>query len=762
MKNPLRLICLVATLLPLAAVSPGFAQVNPYVQGRFQGRIAYSADGNHNVNGAKQGEPWRTTDTQGWQSHTIADVPIHTGDEVAVEVLSEGGEQVKLDYVQLNARQPATKTARPSAAPAPGAPSVTAPPRWWMDQPIRLLQTNLRETDSTLDAQRLVQQVADFPANALLFNMGGIVAQYPTRVEFHYASPHLPPGRDLFGEVLHAARVRGIRLIGRFDLSKTQKPVFDAHPEWFFKRTNGEPALYNGLYSACINGGYYREHAIQILTEALEHYEVDGLFFNMFGNPSSDYSGNPMGPCQCDACRVRFQARYQRPLPLHSRDPNYGEFLAESAREVAARFADLIHRLRPQAAFLTYIQDHTDGIMSESNTAVGRPLPLWPYSASDNINRARSSEPDKMAFNLCMSFMDYPWRFVTVPPAEIQLRLHQSLAHGGALALNMHGTLDQEDRQALLAGRPIFQWHARHEDLYVGQQNAARVLLLRGDTPAYRGFFRLLSEQHIPFAVSDNHKWLRDPSREYDLVIAPSGAPAEVEGYVRSGGRLLLAGAHPPALPVGRVIGRREPTQGSWRIHDHTLLKSLATTKLLFLDGAYVELAPLEHPLLTLIPPAMFGPPEKVWVDKVETTIPGLVVANHGAGRVGYIPWDVGGLYYRHSSPGHAGLMTDVIDHLLPSGRQIKTSAHPLVEITVMRQPSRKRLLVHFVNLSGHADTAYFVPIEMHDISVALAHPFRRATAMQLDQELPITTLGQQRRFVLPRLGAYEVVVLDE
>ena len=79
-----------------------------------------------------------------------------------------------------------------------------------------------------------------------------------------------------------------------------------------------------------------------------------------------------------------------------------------------------------------------------------------------------------------------------------------------------------------------------------------------------------------------------------------------------------------------------------------------------------------------------------------------------------------------------------------------------------MRQPSHKRLLVHFVNLSGHADTAYFAPIEMRDISVELAHPFRGATAMRLNQKLPITTLGQHRRFVLPRLEAYEVVVLDE
>ena len=39
--------------------------------------------------------------------------------------------------------------------------------------------------------------------------------------------------------------------------------------------------------------------------------------------------------------------------------------------------------------------------------------------------------------------------------------------------------------------------------------SAARVLLLRGrDQNAYRGFFRLLSEQHMPFAVSDNLEWM--------------------------------------------------------------------------------------------------------------------------------------------------------------------------------------------------------------------------------------------------------------
>jgi hypothetical protein len=565
----------------------------------------------------------------------------------------------------------------------------------------------------------------------------------------------------LFGEALREARSRGIRVVGRFDLSKTQKPVFDAHPEWFFKRANGEPAIYNGLYSACINGNYYREHAMTILAEALERYEVDGLFFNMFGNPASDYSGNPMGPCHCDACQARYRARYGRAVPAAA-DADYRAFMADSSREVAAAIAELIHRKRPGAAFLTYIKDHTDGIMSESNTAVGRALPLWPYSASDNVNRALGSEPDKIPINLSMSFVDYPWRYAHVPQAEIQLRLYQNMAHGGPPAFAMVGPIDQQDRHGLIAAKPVFQWHKEHEDLYVGQKNAARILLLAGgDTASYRGFFRLLSEQHIPFVVTENLRWIDGQPGRFDLVIAPSRPPRELERYVTGGGRLLVAGTTAPGFLSGAAGARRKATQGYWRIHDHTLLPSLKETKLLFVDGEYLELAPVDRPVLTLIPTAMFGPPEKVWGDKTETKVPGLLFADHEKGRIAYLPWDVGGLYYRHSSQGHAGLMADVIDRLLPSGRPVRTNAHPLVEMTVMDQPSRRRTLVHLVNATGHSGTAYFPPVELRDIRIELARDVRRATAVSSGQSLALTSNGSYRVFTVPSLKAYEVVVVE-
>jgi hypothetical protein len=629
-----------------------------------------------------------------------------------------------------------------------------------MREPVRFLQTNLSENDSTVDPKALVDAVARFGANTFLLNMGGIVAQYPTRVPFHYASTFLPPGRDLFGDALRDAHARRIRVIGRFDLSKTQKPVYDAHPEWFFTRANGEPAIYSGLYSTCINGDYYRKHALTILEEALTRYDVDGLFFNMFGNPATDYSGVAMGPCQCNACQTRYRARYGKPIPAVA-DADYRVFMADSSREVAATIADLIHRLRPNAAFLTYIKDHTDGIMSESNTAVGRPLPLWPYSASDNVSRSMGSEPDKIAINLSMSFVDFPWRYVHVPAAEMQLRLYQNMAHGAPPAVAVVGTMDQADRQGLLAAKPVFDWHAAHEDLYVGQENAGRVLLVATEnTPAYRGFFRLLTEQHVAFTVTENDRWTNAASDTFDLVIVPGRSPQGIDQFVRRGGRVLVAGTAPPPLPIGTVVGRRA-TQGYWRIRERDAFPSLRDTDLIFLDGDYIELSPIPRPLLTLIPSAMFGPPEKVWSDKVETQVPGVVFADHEQGKLAYVPWDVGALYYRHSSPGHAGLMVDVIDRLLPRGRVLTTNAHPLVEMTLMRQASRGRTLIHLVNGTGHQDTAYFPPGELSDIRIEVRDSVHRARAVGLGIGLPVTTTGQSRSFTLPRLKAYEVIVLD-
>ena len=69
------------------------------------------------------------------------------------------------------------------------------------------------------------------------------------------------------------------------------------------------------------------------------------------------------------------------------------------------------------------------------------------------------------------------------------------------------------------------------------------------------------------------------------------------------------------------------------------------------------------------------------------------------------------------------------------------------------------------MNGTGHQDTAYFPPVEIRDIRIELASPghehIRRVQAVALGGTLPIEGTGRRRWFTLPRLHAYEVLVLE-
>ncbi|MBS1809668.1 MAG: beta-galactosidase [Acidobacteria bacterium] len=634
---------------------------------------------------------------------------------------------------------------------------------WWMREPIRWVQNNLRQVDATLDAKRLAEQLADMRANVVLMGMGGIVSYYPTNVQYHYASPDLPAGKDMFGDVVRECHARKIRVVGRYDLSKTPKAVFDAHPEWFFKQANGQPVIYNGLYSTCINSDWYRVQAMKILSEGLEKYDVDGLFFNMFGNQSRDYSGRHVGLCHCDVCKTKYRAQYGKEIP-NEPDDDYRKFMFTSSREVAAEIGKLIRAKRPNAGYFNYIQEYTDGIMSESNTAIARPLPLWPYTASDNVNRARNSQPSKMSVDLNMQFVDYWWRFATVPRGEIALRSWQNIAHGGALTFEMNGTFDQQDRQALETSKSIFRWVAANEQYYVKQASAARVLLLGAPPGAgrefgaepYRGLFRLLTEEHIPFAVADNMDWLG--KREFDLVIAADWTPASLQQYAENGGRVLIVSANKPEFEVAPIVKTIPDVRSYLRVRDHSAFPSLKDTNLLMLNGAFTEVRDSAKPLLTLVPPSMFGPPEFIHIDMKDTDTTGLVFKPMGKGTVAWIPWNLGGMYYRHSLNAHAGLFRDLLAKLnVP--RQIKTTAHPLVEMSLMRQNGRT--LLHLINLSGHSQTGYFAPIPMMNIQVQLAGAFKTAKTLRTPGNLTIKSNNGYAEFTIPQLNDYELVILE-
>ncbi len=646
----------------------------------------------------------------------------------------------------------------------------TGSPNWWKGKAIRWLQTNFREPDAAVDPVKYVDEIASLNVNTALVNAGGITAYYPTDIEFAHVSPYMPKGQDTFGEILAEAHSRDIHVVSRWDFSKAHKEVYDAHPGWFFTREDGQPAIYNGVYQVCINGGWIQKKSLEILGEALDRYDVDGCFFNNFLNPTHDYAGTYLGICHCDNCMRLYDEKYGRPVPKNP-DPDYRVFMRESGQTFSEKIIGLMRAKRPSAALVGGTPKLTDIVYGESSTGLDRPLPLWPYTASDNVNKWRNSYPQAGVMCQSMQFLDFAWRFSSVPRAEISSRIWQSVANGGFAALSLNGTLgDLKNRSAVATAKPIYQWLKDHQEYYYDQVNEARVVLLataqggqsgagfEGSTEAYRGMFRLLTEQHIPFASMTHLDWIGE--RDVDLVITTGPVPKALEHYVKNGGNLIVASAWEPEFEIAPIVKRWEDPDGAYfKIHDKKLFSSLEDIDVAMMYGEYLEVKSKEKAALTFIPPALYAPPELVGLGWEDSGKPGMVIKQLVRGFIAWLPWDIAGLYYRHSLESHQGILTNLVDRLLPGGRDVRSNAHPSVAITLMRQ--HKRHLVHLVSLSGHADTAYFEPLPVRDIEVEIRGNFSRARAVRANELLQVSKNADFTVIKLPYLEEYEMIELS-
>lgn len=658
--------------------------------------------------------------------------------------------------------------------PATATPSDSLPAnegKWWLKEPIRLLQTNLRDFDVNADPADLIRQVRHYHGNTLMVNMGGFVAFYPTTLEYHIRSRYMRDGRDFFGSLLDEAHRQNVRVIGRFDFSKLDESVYLRHPDWFFRNIKGEPHSQHGIYTPCVNGDYYQQHALDILTEALETYPVDGLFFNMLNNylnPVKGHDGKPLGPCHCENCKRIYNAEFSEPLPLQE-DDRYKKFIQERSYAVVRRISELIRKKNPGALMMAYTKDYVDAPASESQSYISHDLPLYPYYTSENVNRSLHMSPGTIPMNLSIGFIDYSYRFTATYASELQSRLYQSMAHGGVPAFVVAGTFGQHDRTGLKAIKPVYEWHERHGKYYVGQKNAARVLVLadreaRFNTgPAMRGLIKLLTELHIPFVISDQTDWVKRSRDSFDLVIGVSGiVPADIEDYVTSGGRLLMVGAEELNLknfpkPVGTIANT---TGAYFKINDHKMFPSLKDVDAFFVSGKLLEY-PEQSPAISFRRPLSNAfVAEKVGIDTTETSIPGVVLHNTGKGTAAHLPWDLSAIYYRYSHPTYQAVLGDIINYLLPEGRQLLTDAHPMVEMAVMRQGKEDNTLLHLINLSGQNPTAVTTPITMSDIEVRLKGEFRSAKELATGKRLRVARQGEYSVIRLKRLYAYSVVLL--
>ena len=673
-----------------------------------------------------------------------------------------------------------------SAARAGKAESVDLwqPPAWYHNEPLRVSWHLLRDIDGGMNGKEFVQRAVEANVNTICFTAGGSYAFYPTTIPFHQRSTALPPGRDLVGDVIKAARARGVRVISRFDFSKQPEATRTAHPEWFYTRSDGSIANRQGRFRPCLSADFYRKVAPAIVAEVVGRYRPDGIYINNFTNIIAT---GETEPCVCASCRTAWRnARPGQPFPSKFTS-DYRAFMAEQAEATATLIELPIRRGYPDILILNADSQPSDGLHLESRVmAVG--MQLWPYETAEATDRQINSHPGKVSLNLCISYAGGA-RLLNMPPAETRVHMYQAIASGSPPGFSMMGTFDQYDRPALDAAREVYAWHKDNADLYVGQRNAARVLLLcrpslnprhrEGEAEtSERGLYRLLSERHIPVAASETSAPLLQRPEQFDLVVVSRGAPLEgVEGFVRRGGKAIFADQHPGfAIPAST---RTMKLDGAtyWRVRDRSQLPGFPAVEFLHAGGGNLVAIPPEYApglprpalqlyppeddaALTLVPPMFEELAEQTASNLRDTTTPGLLWRNVGRGRLAFIPWDIGGLYTRAYQSAHADLFKAVMQALHAGPGEIETDAAANVQMMLMQQATNRKLL-HLINLSGQTQRGYSDPVRTGAIRIGLRGTYRAVESRALGSRLPATHSKGRTVVSLPHLDNFDSLVFS-
>ena len=673
--------------------------------------------------------------------------------------------------------------------------------KWW-EQDYRIVQTNLREIDVLEDPREIARAVKAFGGTAIVSNIGGIVAFYPTKLELQRTNPFLKG--DFVRAQIDACHAEGLAYLGRFDTSKATKPVYDAHPEWFSVYRDGQPTEFAGTYQACPNGYWLQDYALQMLREALTAYKPDGVFFNGVGFRVNDYAGRDRGFCVCNNCKTAFRKMYNLELPaaFNFTDPNYRPYLEFQERvigDIFQRMHKLADELIPGVPIFRG-EDYEYVGRSELQRRVRRAAPEWNYQSGEQIRRAKAHEPGKPFSSTSTAHIDYPWRQVTETADYHINRFAQMLGNGGRLDLYLMGSLADQDDQAYLPPlSALFKWEAANSEHYLRTRPAARVGLYFSDaderfaaaTPwasyragSSRGAYAMLVDSRLPFQFVNGEAVAAGKTRlsDYDIIVAPhvlcmsAKEAAALDAFVSAGGLLVASGMTAgfdeqgkprTAIPLASfpIASYGKPQAAEGWVLDSAKGKLKHSTNPTPVDAQYFG-GPLRRgaeDLLPFMPDIRWGPPEYSYIEpgSKPRAAPGLLVRQHGKGHAVHIPFLNEWQYYRDGLQVNQALLAALAVRYAPAQPYV-LAGKGAAELTVLRSGDRNTLL-HVINYAGQRNGRYDTPPDLHGLSIGVrGGKAQEARALVSGQSLRgVQRAGDDRLwFDLPPVGAFEAVVL--
>jgi len=691
-------------------------------------------------------------------------------------------------------------------AAARAAHAAVSPHEWlnrrqriyWYDQ----YALNDQETAfANYDPDRIAAELAATGADIVAVYAANqfSVAYYPSAIwPMH---PNLK-GRDYFGEVSSRLQAQGQKVIGYINWLESR------HPEWYVVPMGGKPETEYPLASwadpdnpdsrvqrvpggswrfACINSPR-RAQVVAVAREIIERYHPDGFHLDMFFNS---------GVCVCGYCRPALEKICgTKEITQEAISANWREFIDWRSECSASLIGEVSAVLREHGVFAAHNGQN----------------PIWLppiYGFDENWLPHLDLYVSEIFFDLHASDLTMRWhRAIGKPSCELLTSSSPNHAHlsvpltawqisaasAKANGCNVLGPCcvgaypdTTSSKRLLETVRKGLDFFMEDADLHADSEPAAKVALVfswatrryfregRMDwSQELDGWSRVLIEEHIPFEIVVAEKVSSaEDLKAYDLLILPNTAfvsdtfCAAVDAYARAGGHVLATGE----MSLGDERGFPRP--------DFALAKLFGLTRKGMVEGPFAMEGPVEPEPASGVFQQVVASGEVLarhiatdpagsvagYMDPFPmkpTQWPVAVTKKSGKGHVLYVAFGLGRYYALHNLTHARDRMADYIDQLLPQ-RQVIVEAPRTLEVTVWRQNTPERTIIHLANRTHSA----------HDMPRVHEIPALREIRVELESPCPAprvtcrgaaaTVMLEKKRLIvrIDRLEVYAAVVVE-
>jgi hypothetical protein len=592
-------------------------------------------------------------------------------------------------------------------------------------------QINVNERDAlTMDVGAWMDYWSSLRVNAVLLNGGGIVAFYPTQVPYHHRSSFLG-SRDLFGEMVDAARRRELRVVARMDPNLAYQEALDAHPEWFQRNPDGSPRPHDEspwLFRTCMFSAYFTEQMPAIYREINGHYAVDGFFTN--GWPSA----GPLDLCHCQSCQkiCREQVGGVPPAETDSSSllyRRYYEAYLSRVQEVWKLWDVVAKEGKPNSVYVGNLGGGIRTVKSLKKLAEvaawfnadhqGRSGTTVVWDCAQQGRVAASVMRGRTITNVTGAYANSKplWRHTSKAPAETMMWLAQTTASGMVPWFHWLGG-SPEDNRWREVGRSFYQWLAENEPHFRNRRSVADLAVLypqatiafyksgsgpgswrgseRTQTTDYlNGLYYALLEGRFIFDFVHQENLKSAALRKYRAILIPNAAYLRdneceaIQKFLAEGGSVLATfetsrynewGDPRPDFGLKDVFGASAaadiigPVDNSYmRIEArHPIVSGFEGAALLPGAESRVPVRQLNAGslVLSVVPEYPAFPPEMVYPRTPHTNEPAVVLRELGTARVAYLPGDVDRTLWRSGNTDLSQFLQNAIRWLLGEARQ--------------------------------------------------------------------------------------------